>query len=80
MLFTGHSLGGALCTLCAVDVALLHPDWEVTMISFGSPRVGNHGFARLFDKMCPDAFRICNDCDLITSVTRVCPVLCPELP
>jgi len=49
VIFTGHSLGGALATLAAFDVQLLFPQLSVSMISFGSPRVGNYRFAHLFN-------------------------------
>eukprot|EP00658_Telonema_sp_P-2_P046445 TRINITY_DN3462_c0_g1_i7.p1 TRINITY_DN3462_c0_g1~~TRINITY_DN3462_c0_g1_i7.p1 ORF type:complete len:628 (+),score=150.03 TRINITY_DN3462_c0_g1_i7:186-2069(+) len=71
LLVTGHSLGGALATLCSVDVSLLHPEWDVTLVNFGSPRVGNHKFAKLFNRVCTQAFRICNQKDIITSVPKL---------
>ncbi|KAJ1475070.1 class 3-domain-containing protein [Baffinella frigidus] len=45
ILVTGHSLGAALATLCAVDLAVLMPETKVRMYNFGSPRVGNKAFA-----------------------------------
>ena len=47
IIVTGHSLGGALATLCAIDVReiLKFPLEKVTFYSFGSPRVGNDKFA-----------------------------------
>ncbi len=30
------------------------------MYNYGSPRVGNRAFARLFDSLVPDAFRVRN--------------------
>jgi len=46
--FTGHSLGGAMATIAAMDY------WATTghasrVITFGSPRVGNYYFARFFE-------------------------------
>jgi len=68
---TGHSLGGALATLAAFDIALLlekiYPleSTPVIMYNFGSPRVGNHSFASLFNEKVL-GFRIINDGDVIT--------------
>jgi hypothetical protein len=40
VLFTGHSLGGALASLAAVDQAV-NTTRRVSLITFGQPRVGN---------------------------------------
>ena len=44
----GHSLGGALSTIAALDLSLKR--MHVTCCTFGSPRVGSAYFRRLFDK------------------------------
>ena len=43
LLLTGHSLGAALSTLLAYDVNRKF-DYNVTLITFGSPRIGNDKF------------------------------------
>lgn len=49
LVITGHSLGGALATLAADDLAEL--GWpNLTVITFGSPRVGNGPFARSYNE------------------------------
>lgn len=45
---TGHSLGGALATLCAVDVRVRMRGAKVVMYNFGSPKVGSVFAVRLF--------------------------------
>lgn len=60
---TGHSLGGAIATLAAADLYSLTPD--LTLYTFGSPRVGDQTFATYFDKIVPDTFRIVNNNDLV---------------
>lgn len=46
----GHSLGGALATLCADALASFGMVHRVTdVITFGSPRVGNGGFAESYN-------------------------------
>ena len=39
LLVTGHSLGGAMANLCAVDLALKYPDVSMNLWTFGAPRV-----------------------------------------
>lgn len=61
---TGHSLGGALATLAALDLTL-QLDTTVVMYNFGSPRVGNHKFADFYNSQVPKSFRIVNDGDVV---------------
>ena len=39
LLITGHSLGGAMANLCALDLAASDPDMKVSLYTYGSPRV-----------------------------------------
>ena len=41
----GHSLGGAIATICATRLGM--KGWNTELITFGSPRVGNNAFAKL---------------------------------
>jgi hypothetical protein len=43
LLVTGHSLGGAMATIAAFELSLL--GYNVRLLTFGSPRVGNTDFA-----------------------------------
>ena len=61
---TGHSLGGALATLAAIDVRKAIPDaahLSISCYTFGAPRTGNHAFAREYDDLVPDTWGIIND-------------------
>ncbi|CAM9555140.1 unnamed protein product [Pylaiella littoralis] len=67
---TGHSLGGALATLAALDHMRRYPNANVTMYNFGSPRVGNRAFAQLYDSYVGDSFRIVNNLDAVARMPR----------
>lgn len=61
---TGHSLGGALATLAALHIGHLK-NCQPIVYTFASPRVGNSGFARYFEKMVGNSFRIANTEDMV---------------
>ncbi len=60
LLFTGHSLGGALAQLAAARIS---PDCVYT---FGSPKVGDHTFAGSLEAI--PIHRIENCCDLVPNL------------
>ena len=72
---TGHSLGGALSTLSAFELASKSSESGVFAgvknITFGSPRVGNKAFAKAFDALVPTCYRFANAKDAVTSVPRL---------
>jgi len=55
---TGHSLGGALATLAALDLQLEFPSAKVSMYNFGSSRVGERMFAVFYNRIVPDSHRV----------------------
>jgi pimeloyl-ACP methyl ester carboxylesterase len=64
---TGHSLGGALATLCVADLrATLGV--AATLYAFASPRTGDPAFADHFNAECPDTWRIVNTEDIVNTV------------
>ena len=64
---TGHSLGAALSTLFGFELA--HEiDSDIIVVSFASPRVGNHVFRNVFDKKSNlTHYRVSNDRDIVTA-------------
>lgn len=64
LFLTGHSLGGAIATLCAVDVAA-NTGFRPSVYTFGSPRVGDLDFVRAFRKRIGKSVRIANRYDHI---------------
>ncbi|KAE8076164.1 hypothetical protein FH972_014829 [Carpinus fangiana] len=72
---TGHSLGGALATLLALELSSSQLAKRgaifVTMYNFGSPRVGNKKFAELYNEKVKDSWRVINHRDIIPTVPRL---------
>ncbi|KAB2039829.1 hypothetical protein ES319_D02G037400v1 [Gossypium barbadense] len=72
---TGHSLGGALATLLALELSSSKlakcGAISVTMYNFGSPRVGNRRFAEVYNEKVKDSWRIVNHRDIIPTVPRL---------
>ncbi|PNW87796.1 hypothetical protein CHLRE_01g002400v5 [Chlamydomonas reinhardtii] len=75
VLVTGHSLGGALATLAAYELAERRTParsiQRISLYSYGAPRVGNKAFAEVFDRLVPDTWRITNANDIVPSVPRL---------
>ncbi len=68
--FIGHSLGGAVATIAAIDAsdeAWAEGGQAVELATFASPRPGDPAFATLADKI-PNKTRVCNLVDLVPSV------------
>ncbi|WEK55266.1 MAG: lipase family protein [Candidatus Cohnella colombiensis] len=68
LLITGHSLGGALATLCALDVAV-NTDFQPPIVySYGAPRVGDLDFARCYGVLVDQTYRIYNRFDVVPTL------------
>jgi triacylglycerol lipase len=61
---TGHSLGAAIATLFALDLAA-HSKFPLTVYTLASPRVGDLTFHNVFDSTILNAFRIANRLDIV---------------
>ncbi len=66
LIFTGHSLGGALATLFALTVKTENPTRHVSCCTFGSPKVGNKAFVNAFNSKVDVSIRIVNNHDGVT--------------
>ena len=73
MVVTGHSLGAALTTLFVMENDSKRKFDITTSCTFASPRVGNLEFARAFDLLPIDSWRIVNTLDIV-------PKLPPHIP
>jgi len=61
----GHSLGGALATLQALDAAANSTCKNPTVYTYASPRTGSPQFASTYNRMVPNTFRIANRIDIV---------------
>jgi hypothetical protein len=66
----GHSLGGALATLLALDVAAnggdpLSPFKQPAVYTYASPKTGGPVFVNMYNHVVPNTIRIANRMDLV---------------
>ena len=60
---TGHSLGGALAQLTAME--LIHSGYAVSMINFGQPRVGESNYAAFSNSKFVNQYRVVHNKDMV---------------
>ena len=67
---SGHSLGAAIATLAAIDIAAHIPELkkQLQLYTYASPRVGDPAFAREHNRLVPNSYRVVNLADAITLV------------
>ncbi len=70
VIVTGHSLGGALATLCGRDIQYNFPEHAVSVYTFGSPKVGNAAFVRSYNQHLPNTLRFMYGRDVVTKVPQ----------
>jgi predicted lipase len=66
---TGHSLGGAMAVFCAIEMQVR--GWDVNLITYGCPRVGDSQFAQLLNKNLKAYVRYENWGDPIPRIPRI---------
>jgi hypothetical protein len=64
----GHSLGGAMAILAAVDLKRNLTRTNVDVCTVGGPRVGKSDFRRNFNREIPACFRLTNQFDIVPHV------------
>jgi predicted lipase len=57
----GHSLGGAMATLAAYDLASLRKPEALNVYVYGCPRTGNHAFANDYRIRVPNTWQVMTD-------------------
>lgn len=68
LFISGFSLGGAIATLCALDIAVNTQFKHPIIYTFASPRVGDSTFAKAFNHAVHQSFRVVNFHDYIPIV------------
>jgi predicted lipase len=68
LFISGHSLGGALALLCALDIQYHHPATEIFLLTIGQPKVGNRSFAESTNRRLSNYFRIVNGDDIVPKI------------
>lgn len=68
ILITGISLGGALGTICSLDLHEQNISQDITNYSFGSPRILNTVGAKYYDSLNINSYRIVNECDILCNI------------
>ncbi|KAG5490426.1 hypothetical protein JKF63_00546 [Porcisia hertigi] len=68
---TGHSLGGALASLCAYTLRRMlllirYPEPDLVVYTFGQPRIGNSVFKQYYNRAIPCTFRVVNESDAVS--------------
>lgn len=67
---TGHSLGGALACLAALDLNI-NFGLPVVVYNFGTPRIGNFAFSTMYNAHVPATFRVVVDGDIIPGMPKL---------
>ncbi|MFF2483370.1 lipase family protein [Paenibacillus sp. NPDC058071] len=65
LFITGHSLGGALSTLAAFDIASNTSVSDPIVYTFGAPRVGDPKFIRAYNQQVATHWRFQNEYDIV---------------
>lgn len=66
LIITGHSLGGAVATICGYDFALVNS--RIVTYTFAAPRSGNSLYADIYNDNLPNALRVNNTEDIIPAL------------
>lgn len=65
IMVTGHSMGGAMASFCALDLTVNYGESVVQVMTFGQPRIGNSAFASYFSKHLPNTIRVTHEHDMV---------------
>ena len=70
---TGHSLGGAVATLSAIEIALQIPEIreQIQLYTYAAPRIGDREFAEAHSQLIPNSYRVANLSDSVPLVPPI---------
>jgi hypothetical protein len=71
----GHSLGGAIATLLALDIGVHAPALfnDPTLYTYASPRTGNHDFVVKYHQTITTTYRFVDNVDLVPKLPGIFP-------
>jgi hypothetical protein len=75
VIVTGHSMGGAMATFCALDLSANYGFKDIEVFTFGQPRVGNHAFSIYYNEFVPLTTRVTHAHDLVPHLPPYYPIL-----
>lgn len=65
IMITGHSMGGAMASFCALDLTVNYGAKDVQVVTFGQPRIGNSMFADFYNTFVPKHIRVTHTHDIV---------------
>ncbi|KAF6136035.1 hypothetical protein GIB67_006927 [Kingdonia uniflora] len=65
IMVTGHSMGGAMASFCALDLSVNCGAHDIQLMTFGQPRIGNGVFASYFSENVPNTIRVTHEHDMV---------------
>ncbi len=68
LVVTGHSLGGSLANMLALDLAVNDGLGALTLYTLAAPKTGGDDFKNLFNQQVPNSFRVYNEPDFVPTV------------
>ena len=72
IIFTGHSFGGAVACLSIYSFRTNYFFYRnPILITFGQPRIGNENFAKKFNSLIPNVYRIAATDDYVTMIPAI---------
>lgn len=75
IMVTGHSMGGAMATFCALDLSANFGLKNIEVFTFGQPRVGNYGFSVYYNKYVPLTIRVTHANDIVPHLPPYYPLI-----